>query len=350
MNNTLSLASENYAGVHPAILQAIINANNGHVKSYGGDPYSLQAIEKIRQHFGEAANVHFVFNGTGANVFALSAITRSFNAILCSDLAHVYGSESTAVEAFTGCRLLPVATEDGKLIPAALEKAITRMGDMHYPQVKALTITQPTEYGTVYSPEEMAQLVSIAKQNNLYVHIDGARLFNAAAALQTTLEAVTAGADVISLGGTKGGMMFGEAVVFLNDQLYKDSQYFLKRSTQLNSKMRFVGCQFTAMFTDNLWRDIAMHTNQMAQLLAGYLQQFPEITITQPVDTNAVFATIPKSWNEHLQSVLPFYIWDEDVNEARWMCSFDLQPQDIEQFITTIKELQSAGMASIAKV
>ena len=339
MNHIMSLASENYAGVHPAILEAIIKANTGHVKSYGGDPYSLKAIELIRQHFGEEADVHFTFNGTGANVFALATATRSFNAILCSDLAHVYESESTAVEAFTGCRLIKVATENGKIFPESLKQSITRIGDTHYPQARILTLTQPTEYGTVYTPEELQQLAIIAKQNNLYIHIDGARLFNAAAALDTTIQAITAGADLVTLGGTKAGMMFGEAVIFLHKDLYKDSQYFLKRSMQLASKMRFIACQFEAMLTDNLWRDIAMHTNQMARLFAERLQPFSQIKITQPVDTNAVFAIIPKEWNEPLQVVFPFYVWDESANEVRWMCSFDLQPEYIDLFIQKIETL-----------
>ncbi len=341
MNYAMSLASENYAGVHPAILQAIIKANAGHVKSYGGDPYSTTAIELIKQHFGKEAEVHFTFNGTGANVFSLSTMTRSFHAILCSDLAHVYESESTAVEAFTGCRLLKVATQNGKMLPQALEQVIARIGDLHYPQAKVLTLTQPTEYGTVYTPEEMYSLVSISRKNNLYVHIDGARLFNAAAALDTTLKAVTEGADILSFGGTKAGMMFGEAAVFFNKEVYHDSQYFLKRSMQLASKMRFISCQYEAMLTHDLWRDIALHTNHMAQLLASRIQSIEEITITQPVDTNAVFATLPISWNEPLQSVLPFYVWDETINEVRWMCSFDLQPEHIEQFINKVKELSN---------
>ncbi len=335
----MSLASENYAGIHPLILDAVIKASTGHVKSYGGDPYCLQAIELMKAHFGKEAEVHFTFNGTGANVFALATATRSFNAVFCSDLAHVYESESTAVEAFTGCRLIQVETKDGKIIPAALEQSITRIGDTHYPQAKILTLTQPTECGTVYTPEELQQLATIAKQNNLYIHIDGARLFNAAAALDTSLQAVTAGADIISLGGTKAGMMFGEAVIFLNKDLYKDSQFFLKRSMQLASKMRFIACQFQAILTDNLWRNIAMHTNHLARLLAERLQPFSQIQITQPVDTNAVFATIPEKWNEPLQSALPFYVWDESKNEVRWMCSFDLQPEHLYPFIETIERL-----------
>lgn len=339
MNNSLSLASENYAGVHPAILEAIVRSNTGHVKSYGGDPYSLAAIELIKEHFGKEAEVHFTFNGTGANVFALATATRSFNAILCSDLAHVYESESTAVEAFTGCRLIKVAAENGKILPNALQQSIIRTGDTHYPQAKVLTLTQPTEYGTVYTPDELQQLVIIAKQHNLYIHIDGARLFNAAAALDTTLQAATAGADLITLGGTKAGMMFGEAVIFLNKELYKDSQYFLKRSMQLASKMRFISCQFEAMFTNYLWRNIAMHTNNMGRLLTEKLQSFPQVNITQPVDTNAVFAIIPEEWNKPLQSMLPFYVWDENNNEVRWMCSFDLQPEHINLFIQEIERL-----------
>lgn len=339
MNYNSSLASENYAGVHPAMLEAIIKANVGHVTSYGGDPYSIAAIDLIKQHFGEEAEAHFTFNGTGANVFALGAMTRSFHAILCSDLAHVFESESTAVEAFTGCRLIKVATQNGKILPEALTQSITRVSDKHYPQAKVLTLTQPTEYGTVYTPEELLALTTIAKRNNLLVHIDGSRLFNAAAGLGTTLQAVTAGADIVVLGGTKAGMLLGEAVVFLNKNLYKDSQYFLKRSMQLASKMRFISCQFQAMLAHDSWRDIAQHNNNMAKLLASHLQQIKEVNITQPVDTNAVFATIPASWNAPLQSVLPFYVWDETANEVRWMCSFDLQPDYIDIFIDAIKKL-----------
>ncbi len=335
----MSLASENYAGVHPIILEAIIKANVGHVKSYGDDEYSLRAIEQIKQHFGDDAETHFTFNGTGANVFALSVMTRPYHAIVCSDVAHVYESESTAVEAFTGCRLIRVATQHGKILPDALKQSIIRVGDKHYPQAKVLTLTQPTEYGTVYTPEEMQSLINMAKTNGMYVHIDGARLFTAAAALGTTLKAATAGADVVSLGGTKAGMLFGEAVVFLNKELYNDSQYFLKRSMQLASKMRFIACQFEAMLSNNLWRDIAMHTNHTAQLLSSRLQPFYQIKITQPVDTNAVFATIPFEWNEPLKKVMPFYVWDESINEVRWMCSFDTQPEQIDAFVRKIEEL-----------
>ncbi len=339
MNNAVSLASENYAGVHPSILNAMLAANIGHVTSYGGDPYTQEAVQKIKEQFGDNAEAHFVFNGTGANVFALSTLTRPFHAIICADIAHAYGSESTAVEAFTGCRLLPVPTQDGKITPAALTQCITRIGDVHFPQAKVLTLTQPTEYSTVYTPEELNALTTIAKQHHLYVHIDGARLFNAAAALETTLGAATAGADVVSLGGTKAGMMFGEAVVYLNTQVYEDSRYFLKRSMQLSSKMRFISCQFTAMLSNNLWREIAMHTNTMAQRLASRLQQFKEITITLPVDTNAVFATLPPAWNKPLQSILPFYVWDDSINEVRMMCSFDLTEGDINNFIQGIEQL-----------
>ena len=267
----LSLASENYAGIHPAILNAIIECNSGHQRSYGNDDYTAKARAVIKEHFGNDAEAHFVMNGTGANVFALSTMTRSYNAIVCSDLAHVFVSESTAVEAFTGCRLLLVPTKEGKIIPQALEQAITRIGDIHFPQAKVLTLTQPTEYGTVYTLAEMQELVAIARKNNLYVHIDGARLFNAAVALQCSLEELTAGADIVCLGGTKAGMMIGEAVIFLNKQLYNESGYLLKRSMQLASKMRFISCQFEAMLSNNVWKEIATHTNAMAKLLADRL-------------------------------------------------------------------------------
>lgn len=340
---SLSLASENYAGVHPEILQAIIHNNSGHQRSYGNDEVTERAKKRVREHFGQDAEVHFLLNGTGANVFALSTMTRPFHAILCSDMAHVFVSESTAVEAFTGCRLLLVKTKDGKIIPQELEKQITKEENIHFPKTRALTITQPTEYGTIYSPEEMKELVAIAKKNNLYVHIDGARLFNAAAALQCSLAAITAGADVISLGGTKAGMLIGEAVVFLNKSLYEESGYLLKRSMQLSSKMRFVSCQFEAMLSNELWNKIATHTNAMAQLLADGLRQFEEITITQPVETNAVFAIMPAAWFDTLQAIMPFYIWEASNSEARMICSFDIEATHITDFVETLKKLKLNG-------
>lgn len=344
MNDThLSLASENYAGIHPAILNAIIQCNSGHQRSYGNDDYTTKAKAVIKEHFGNDAEAHFLLNGTGANVFALSTMTRSYNAIICSDMAHVFVSESTAVEAFTGCRLLLVKTKDGKIIPQELEKAITKEENIHFPKAKALTITQPTEYGTIYTLAEMQELIAIARKNNLYVHIDGARLYNAAAALGCSLKEVVAGADAVSLGGTKAGMLIGEAVIFLNKDLYSESGYLLKRSMQLASKMRFISCQFEAMLNNDLWKTIATHTNAMAQLLAKGLQQFEEITITQPVDTNAVFATMPAAWFEALQAVMPFYIWDEALNEARMICSFDVQEEDINGFIEAVKGLRKEG-------
>ncbi|TKK70948.1 low specificity L-threonine aldolase [Ilyomonas limi] len=339
----LSLASENYAGVHPDILNAIIQCNSGHQRSYGNDNYTAKARAVMKAQFGEDAEIHFVLNGTGANVFALSTMTRSYNAIICSDMAHVFVSESTAVEAFTGCRLLLVKTKDGKIIPQELEQAITRIGDIHFPQAKVLTITQPTEYGTVYTLEEMKELVAIARKSNLYVHIDGARLFNAAVALDCSLKEAVASADAVSLGGTKAGMMIGEAVIFLNKDLYNESGYLLKRSMQLASKMRFISCQFEAMLSNDLWKKIATHTNAMAKLLAKGLQQFEEVQITQPVDTNAVFAILPKPWYDALQSVMPFYIWDEAINEARLICSFDIQEEDINRFIEAIRGLKKEG-------
>jgi threonine aldolase len=339
----LSLSSENYAGIHPVILNAIIECNNGHQRSYGNDDYTAKARAVIKEHFSSDAEAHFVMNGTGANVFALGTMTRSYNAIVCSDMAHVFVSESTAVEAFTGCRLLLVPTKEGKIIPQALEQAITRIGDIHFPQAKVLTLTQPTEYGTVYTLTEMQELVAIARKNNMYVHIDGARLFNAAAALQCSLEELTAGADIVCLGGTKAGMMIGEAVIFLNKELYRESGYLLKRSMQLASKMRFISCQFEAMLSNNVWKEIATHTNAMAKLLAEGLQQFEEIKITQPVDTNAVFAIMPPAWIEALQTEMPFYEWDETINEVRMICSFDVQEEDIKRFVEAVKRLKSAA-------
>lgn len=340
-NPIKSLAGENFAGVHKAFFNAMAKCNEGHVSSYGGDSFSLSAIRRFDQEFKGMAGVHFTFNGTGANVFGLSTMVRGFHGVLCTDTAHIYCDESTAPETIIGGRLIPVETQDGKMLPEAIERKIRLNGNPHAAQINAISITQSTEMGTVYSLDELRKIAGIAKKHGLLLHMDGARLYNAAAHLNCSLSALTSeiGIDVLSLGGTKNGMMFGEAVVFFNPELYAQSAFFLKRSTHLISKMRFVSSQFEVMLTDSLWLKIASHTNSLAQRLAGGLEKIESVKITMPVQANAVFVIFPIDWIETLRKVMYFHMWNEEIQEVRLMCSFDLTSSDIDDFIMAVKRL-----------
>ncbi|MBO9573273.1 MAG: threonine aldolase, partial [Chitinophagaceae bacterium] len=284
----IAFASENYAGVHPEIMQALEDANKGYERSYGKDNYTVAALRQFRSHFGEQADVYYAFNGTGANVFALSVMLKRFEALVCSDIAHVYEAESTAFEALTGCRIFPVESDHGKITPENILTRLGRVGDVQHPQVRAITITQPTEYGTIYSPEELKRLSLFARENNLLLHIDGARLFNAAAALGCSLKEITEGADIITVGGTKSGLMFGEAVVILKPEKFNDTSFLLKRSMHLSSKTRFIACQFEAILKNNLWRKTGEAANKAAGYLYKKLSALNGVKITRPVQTNAV--------------------------------------------------------------
>ena len=342
MSKTKTLASDNYAGALPEIIQAIIEANTGHEGSYGSDSYTKQSLDLFSRHFGDVGAVRFVFNGTGANVLSLSTAVEPFSSILCADCSHMYVDESTSPESFTGCRLTPVKTnEEGKVQIEAIKEKIIRIGDEHHPQVRILSITQPTEYGTLYSLKEIRAISDLLKDHNMYLHMDGARIFNAAVALNCTLKELTcdAGVDIVSVGGTKVGMLFGEAVVVFNPGLTKNLKFRHKRSMQLASKNRFIACQFEALLKDNLWHSYAKNANDMAALLYEGLKAIPQITVTKPVQANAVFAVIPRAWTEKLQDKMFFYVWDELINEVRLMCAFDTTENDIDEFVKAIKAL-----------
>lgn len=325
----LNFASENYAGVHPDMMQALIDANKGHVPSYGNDPCTAEAIELMRDIFGADIEVYFTFNGTGANNFGIAAITQKYQSVFCTDVAHLFVDESTAPEAFIGCRLYPVKSEAGKIDPDALRLAIKRAGDVHHPQPKVIAITQPTEYGTVYTVDEIKAIKAICTANHMLLHVDGARLFNAAAYLNVTLkELITdTGVDILTLGGTKAGMMFGEAVIFFNQT--EGIKYQLKRSMQLASKNRFIAAQFSAIFKNELWKKIAKHTNCMAQQVAVT----PGIRLAYPVETNAVFLKMSRQRYEELNEAVNFYYWNEGREEARLIFAFDQTPQEVEQLV-----------------
>lgn len=337
-----SFASDNYAGVLPEVMQALQDANTGHERSYGADTITERVTAQMRGIFGADVDVLFVFNGTGANVLSLAAATHSYNAVLCADISHIYNDESSAPETFTGCRFFPLTTnQHGKLEVETVAKRIQRKGDVHFAQVNMLSVTQSTEYGTVYTKEELKALSDLCKKNDLYFHIDGSRFFNAVAGLGCSLKEISTdvGADILSLGGTKLGMMFGEAVIVFNKELARNIRYQQKQVMQLASKTRFIAAQFGALLQDELWRKTALHANQMAQLLHNGLKEIPEVKVTMPVVANVVFAELPLAWNEPLQDKFPFYIWQEATNEARLMCAWDTSSEDIRQFIDAMKAL-----------
>jgi threonine aldolase len=330
-----TFASDNYAGVHPEIMEALLKANIGHQGSYGADTFTQEAISRFKQFFGESVEVFFAYNGTGANVLGLSAITNSFNSIICSDGAHINVDESTAPEKFLGCKLLTIPSKDGKIYPDQVESKIIRVGDQHHPQIKAISISQSTEYGTVYSIDELKALSAIAKKHNLILHMDGSRIANAAVSLNSSFKEFTidAGIDVLSFGGTKNGLMFGEAVVFFNASLARNFPFIRKQGMQLHSKMRFISAQFVGLFTNDLWKRNASHANQMAKLLEVGLRKFHQIRITQSVDANGIFAIFPASVIPQIQEAGFFYVWNEKLSEVRLMCSWDTTPADVEGFL-----------------
>ena len=334
-------ASDNNSGIHPEILNAIGAANEGHAVGYGGDELTEKARKRFRQEFGDQTEVFFVFNGTGANVLGLSTLTHSFQSIICADTAHIQTDECGAPEKFTGCKLLPVENHNGKITPEGIRPHLHDFGFEHHSQPKIISISQATEFGTVYTPEEIKAITSLAHEFGLFVHMDGARIANAAVALDLPFRAFTvdAGIDVLSFGGTKNGMMMGEAVLFFNPELIENTKYLRKQSMQLYSKMRFVSAQFLAYFGNDLWKRNASHSNRMAQLLEQEVKKIPAIQITRKVEANGVFAIVPREIIPQLQEKYFFYMWDEHRSEVRWMTSFDTTEEDIYQFTALIKSL-----------
>jgi threonine aldolase len=335
-----SFASDNYSGIHPEVFEAIQVANSHHQISYGDDTFTAKAVQLFEKEFGNVS-VLFSFNGTGANVICLKCCTLPFQAVICSDFAHIHVDECGAPTQSIGCSLLPIPTTDGKLTPELIQPLLSRLGNVHHTQPKVISISQSTEVGTIYSIDELKALCRFAHDNDMYVHLDGARISNAVAALGVTLKEATVdcGIDIMSFGGTKNGLMMGEAVLVFNDKLKANAPYFQKQSAQLFSKNRFIAAQFNALLSNDLWLRMATHANKMAQLLSAEIQRLPSVKITRKVQANAVFAIIPQKAIEPLQAKYPFYIWDEETLELRWMCSFDTTEEDIESFVSTLKEL-----------
>jgi len=334
-------ASDNYSGVHPQILKAISDVNVDHATAYGGDVYTEKAIQQFKQLLGNSVEVYFTFNGTAANVLGLKALTQPHHAVICAETAHIHVDECGAPERFTGCKLLTVPTKDGKLRIADIEKFQSLVDFEHHVQPKVISISQTTELGTLYTPDEIKVLADYAHSKNMYLQMDGARIANAAVALSLSIKEFTfdCGVDVLSFGGTKNGMMYGEAIVFADVSLCENFKYIRKQGMQLSSKMRYISAQFSAYLTDDLYLKTARHSNAMAQLLVEKLNTVSEIEITQKSAANAVFAKFPKAIIQPLQETYFFYEWNEDIHEARLMCSWDTTEKEIEDFVLLIKKL-----------
>jgi len=340
MKPARSFASDNNAGVHPEILQAIAAANHGHTVGYGDDPYTQSAIGKFKQHFGSDIEVFMVFNGTAANCLSLKALTNTYHAVICGEAAHIYTDECGAPEKFTGCKLIPIPTRDGKLTVEEVSHAYHGIGDQHHVQARVISITQATEVGTVYRPEEIKALARFAHERGMFLHVDGARIANAAASLGQTLRQATRdlGVDVLSFGGTKNGAIGAEAVVFFDKKLAQDFLYLRKQGMQLASKMRFISAQFDALLSGDLWLKSAQHANRMARLLQKQLRDISQVKIVYKVEANGVFAKIPRPAIAKLQKRYFFYVWNEEQSVVRWMCSFDTTEQDVKQFARFVAE------------
>ena len=336
-----SFASDNNAGVHTEVIEAIAAANAGHVVAYGDDPYTARAVEQFQKHFGKDIAVYFVFGGTGANVLGLQAVTKSYNAVICAETAHINVDECGAPEKFTGCKLLSVTTPDGKIRAEQIGPFLHGVGFEHHVQPGVVSISQASEMGTVYTQREVKTLSGFAHKHNMLLHMDGARIANAAVSLNASFKEITkdAGVDVLSFGGAKNGMMYGEAVVFFDKELAADFKYIRKQGMHLPSKMRFIAAQFEALLSGDLWRRSAAHANRMAQILASELAKIPRITITQKVEANGVFALVPQKYIALLQKKYFFYVWNDETSEIRLMTSFDTTEQDIAEFIGLVRKI-----------
>ncbi len=338
--NKKGFASDNNAGVHPRIMQALTDANEGHCVAYGDDPYTERARALFRKLFGNRCEVFFVFNGTGANVLSLQTLTQPFHSVICADTAHIHVDECGAPERFTGCKLLSNSTPDGKLRTPDIARHLHGIGFEHHAQPRVVSVTQATEMGTVYSVEELREISDFVHSRGLLLHVDGARIANAAVSLNVSVGEmiVDTGVDILSFGGTKNGMMYGEAVVILNTALAENFKYIRKQGMQLASKMRYISAQFEGYLTDDLWLHNARQANRTAQRLRKAVEALG-ITVTQPTEANEVFAVLPPQIIEPLRSIFFFYDWDESRREVRWVCSWDTTEDDIERFATTLKQL-----------
>jgi threonine aldolase len=338
-------ASDNYAGIHPEILAAMAKVNHGHQPAYGADEVTAELEARMRGHFGDQAQVFPVFNGTGANVVALQSLTRRWEAVICAQTAHINVDEGGAPEKVAGLKLWTVPTSDGKLTPELIATQVFDTGFVHRAQQAVVTITQSTEMGTVYSPAEIKAIADYCHGQGLTLHLDGARISNAAASLGVPFRAFTTdvGVDIVSFGGTKIGAMLSEAVVVLNPEYAAAVPFVRKTYMQLASKMRFISAQLIALLENDLWLRNATHANAMAARLAEGVRSIPGVSITQPVQANAVFAVLPMAVTERLQEDFHFYVWNHQTGEVRWMCAWDTTEADIDTFVAAISNEMAAG-------
>lgn len=340
--SVISFASDNYAPAHPKVLEKLTEVNQNHVPAYGADPYTEQAKELIKQHLkAPQAEIFFVFNGTGANVVAISNVVNTWNSIICATTAHINVDEGGAPEKLMGTKLVDIPTPDGKLTKELIAPYFTRIGDSHTSQPNIISITQSTELGTVYNPAEIKALAKFAHDNQAYLHMDGARLSNAAVSLDLGFAEFTTACDIdlLSFGGTKNGLIGAEAVVIFNPVLAKNTPWIRKSSMQLASKHRYIAAQFIAFFENDLWKQNATAANLMAQNLRELISNNSKIKITQQTQANAVFAELSAENIAKLQKDFLFYVWNEYTNEVRWMCSWDTSLAQVTSFAKAINSL-----------
>ncbi len=342
--NERAFASDNASGVHPRVLAAIAAANQGHTPAYGDDPWTARASAALCEAFNSDAEVLFCFGGTGANVISLAAVTRPHEAVLCADSAHVWSSECAAPERFLGGKLIPIAHQFGKISSAEITPYLGPGRGVHHTRPRVVTVTQPTEYGVLYSREELRELADFVHQHGLLLHVDGARFANAAAALGCTLAELgpECGVDILSFGGTKNGLLGGEAVLIFNRAATLHADYTRKQAMQLASKMRFISAQFLAYLEDELWRTLASQANQMASLLVTHCTDIDGLDFICPVDCNMLFPRLPQPVITELQKSFYFYTWDEQESIARWITSFDTTETDVLELSSAVARIISA--------
>ncbi|GAA3080581.1 threonine aldolase family protein [Streptosporangium carneum] len=334
-----SFASDNHAGVHPAVLAAIIDANTADAPAYGGDPWTRAMEDAFRVEFGAQATAYAMFNGTGANVVGLGLVLRPYDAVLCPESAHINVNECGAAERALGAKLIPLPTDNGKITVEDVRGQLSVLGDEHHAQPRVISISQVTECGTCYTPDEIARLAEFAHTRGLFLHMDGARLANAAAELGCSMRALTTevGVDLLSFGGTKNGAMGAEALVLLRPELGAPALFLRKQGMQLASKMRFVSAQLTALLTEDLWRQNASHANAMAHRLADGIADLPGVSLRYPVQSNAVFPVLPEKVISDLQQRHLFHVWDEAENVVRWVTAFDTTPEHVDAFVADVR-------------
>ncbi len=339
-----AFASDNAAGAHPAVIQAVVDANQGHALAYGADAWTDEALARFRDLFGPATETFLVWNGTGANVMALTTMAKPADCVVCTEWAHIAVDEGGAPERTVGAKLLTLPSPTAKLVPEQLDALAHLQGNQHHAQPGVVSITQSTELGTVYTPDEVAALCDTAHRLGMLVHLDGARIANATAALGGTLAAlrsftVEAGVDVVSFGGTKAGLLGGEAVVYLNPLLAQRARYVRKMTTQLPSKMRFVAAQFNALLHDDLWLRLAANANSMCRRLYDHTCDIDALQHLAAPEVNSIFVTLPAPSIEPLREWCFFWDWDVALGQVRWMTAWDTTADDVDRFVAGVRHI-----------